>query len=122
MITLTRDQSRLSSDIKCEICKGVIMLKERFYERSYKLKTPGGGSVLITKLYHFNCVQRGQVMSPEAKELQKKLVSVVAERIDAEEELEGAEQEVVDLTNEESLLRCKLAKIRLYKGENNGSL
>jgi len=95
------------------------MLKERFYDVSYKLKTQGGGSVLITKVYHFNCVQRGQTTSPEAKDLQKKLTSVTAQRIAAEEELEGIEQEVVDLMNEESLLRCKLAKVRSYKGAND---
>jgi len=110
MITLSRNQIGLRGELRCEVCRGVIASGDRFYDVSYKLKTQGGGSVLITKLYHFNCVQPTEyVTSPETKAIQEKLTSVIAEREAAEEELEEAEQSLSNLIAEESSLRRKLS-------------
>ena len=119
MITLSRNRSELSmviSQCRCEVCKGPILSEERFYNLSYKLKTLGGGSVLITKLYHFNCVQRtSEPMSPEAKDRQEKLASLIVEREAAEQELEESEQRLSGLIAEESQLRRKLGEVHIAR-------
>ncbi len=102
MIELTRDQSGLSSVLSCEICKDFVILGDRFYIVQIK-----EGYALTTKLYHFSCVQRGHVTSPEAKDRQEKLASVIAEREAAEQELEESEQYLSGLIAEKSLLRRK---------------
>jgi len=118
MITLTRNQSELSivaCQCRCEVCKGLIISGDRFYKVTYKLDVLKQEPVLITKLYHFNCVQRGQAMSPEAKDIDKKLSSVIAEREAAEQELEESEQSLSDLIAQESLLRRKLGEVHVAR-------
>ncbi len=116
MITLSRNQIGLRGELRCEVCRGVIVSGDRFYDVSYKLKTLEGGSVLITKLYHFYCVQRtGQAMSPEAKDIQEKLTSMITEREAAEQELEESEQSLSDLIAQESQLRRKLGEVHIAR-------
>lgn len=118
MITLSKDRSELSmviSQCRCEVCKGLILSGDRFYKVTYKLDVLMKEPVLITKLYHFNCVQRGQVMSAEAKDTQEKLTSVIAQREAAEQELEEAEQSLSDLIAQESLLRRKLGEVHIAR-------
>lgn len=102
MITLTRNQIGLRGELRCKVCRGAIVSGDRFYivEVNKGYAQPD--------LYHFNCVQRGQVISPEAKDRQEKLASLIAERETAEEELEESEQRLSDLIAEESQLRRKL--------------
>ena len=106
MITLTRNQIGLGWELKCEVCKGAIVSGDRFYAVDVK-----EGHALTTKLYHFYCVQRGQAISPEAKDRQEKLASVIAQREATEEQLEEAEQSLTGLMNEESQLRRKLGEV-----------